>query len=74
MLEALQTLKTHVRSNSSQFMPFFNSSCAPRNRTLNEIPFFCLNLDKSQREAVKFSIGPDKISLIHGPPGNLNTV
>ncbi|GAA5795203.1 hypothetical protein HPULCUR_000557 [Helicostylum pulchrum] len=47
---------------------FRRPSCSPRHIDLKEVDFIGQDLGISQMEAVKFCVGPDKISLIHGPP------
>lgn len=71
MLEALITLKSNLLS-PTRYNEFFHSLCSPRHCDLNEVDFIGEDLDISQKEAVKFSTGPDKISLIHGSPGKIN--
>lgn len=72
MLEALKTLSSKLVS-STEYNDFFSSLCSPRHGDLKEVDFIGQDLDTSQMEAVKFSVGPDKISLIHGPPGKINS-
>ncbi|GAA5795792.1 hypothetical protein HPULCUR_001154 [Helicostylum pulchrum] len=71
MLEALQTLNTRLGA-SVQYHAFFTNSCIPRINLADEVDFIGKDLDSSQAEAVEFSVGLDKISLIHGPPGVIN--
>lgn len=70
MLEALQTLNTRLGA-SVQYHAFFTNSCIPRINLADEVDFIGKDLDSSQAEAVEFSVGLDKISLIHGPPGKI---
>lgn len=39
----------------------------------NEVEFFNLNLDSSQREAVSFALSQRELAVIHGPPGTGKT-
>ncbi|GAA5803183.1 hypothetical protein HPULCUR_008659 [Helicostylum pulchrum] len=68
MSEALEKLNS-LLGVSIEYNAFFSSLCFPIIRPLDEINFIGQDLDKSQIEATEFSIGPNKISLIHGPPG-----
>ncbi|GAA5814691.1 hypothetical protein MFLAVUS_008190 [Mucor flavus] len=66
----INEIPTRGSSNIVKFpsQETFRSLCAPRHSDLKEVDFIGQDLDTSQMEAVKFSVGPDKISLIHGPP------
>lgn len=39
----------------------------------DEVEFFNLNLDDSQREAVSFALSQRELAVIHGPPGTGKT-
>lgn len=73
MSEALEKLNS-LLGVSIEYNAFFSSLCFPIIRPLDEINFIGQDLDKSQIEATEFSIGPNKISLIHGPPGKINSL
>lgn len=73
MSEALKKLNSRL-GVSIENNDYFSSLFFPRIRPLDEVKFIDQDLDRSQIEAVAFSIGPNKISLIHGPPGKINSL
>lgn len=41
--------------------------------SLDDVAFFNVDLDESQREAVSFALSQREVAVIHGPPGTGKT-
>jgi hypothetical protein len=70
MIKGLEQLKVNAMAGSSRMTEVLLGKQKPA--TVEDVPdltFFDTTLNDSQKEAVRFALGAQDISLIHGPPG-----
>lgn len=71
MLESLEKLNSGNVVSPTLCEKLLQKTYSPElDKRQGNVIFFDKRLDKSQMEAVAFSLGRNKISLLHGPPGN----
>ncbi|SAL98729.1 hypothetical protein [Absidia glauca] len=74
MIKGLEQLKVNAMAGSSRMTEVLLGKQKPA--TVEDVPdlaFFDTTLNDSQKEAVRFALGAQDISLIHGPPGTGKT-
>uniref|UniRef100_A0A3B4UIF9 DNA-binding protein SMUBP-2 n=1 Tax=Seriola dumerili TaxID=41447 RepID=A0A3B4UIF9_SERDU len=74
MKNALNALNRYSNGTAANLISVLFGDTKPSSQSQpNEVGFFNLNLDDSQREAVSFALSQRELAVIHGPPGTGKT-
>ncbi|XP_078494318.1 zinc finger protein 2 [Ciona intestinalis] len=70
---ALEDLKKYSKGPSQHLIEVLFGDTKPQQFNLQELTFVNQNLNKCQRNAVKFALSQSELAIIHGPPGTGKT-
>ncbi|CAB1426957.1 unnamed protein product [Pleuronectes platessa] len=74
MKKALNSLNRYSNGPAANLIYVLFGDSKPSSQSQpNEVEFFNLSLDESQREAVTFALSQREVAVIHGPPGTGKT-